>query len=159
MRDNPLRELLGEMEGRDDAWTALDGRLDELDQRPRPKSQVVRTDVLDYLEDTASLIDALAVAVEGNRPDWAPLLVAARGYLGNRHDLVSDEQGVLGVLDDAYLCRALLRHGVAGNPNSPVDVAEMDAESTVRALLGAPVVATLDVAAAQTVRDLGPLAS
>lgn len=159
MRDNPLRELVGELHSRDDAWTALNGRLDELDHRPRPKPEVVRADVLDYLEDTASLIDALAVAVEADRPDWGPLLAAARGYLGNRHDLVSDEQGVLGILDDAYLCRALLRHGVAGHPTSPFEVAATDAESTVRALLGAPVVATLDVAAAQTVRDLGPPAS
>lgn len=155
MRDNPLRQLVDAVESREDAWTALEGRLDELDSDPAQERTGVRADVVTYLDDTATLLDTLGRAVEEGRQDWSEVLDAAHGYLGNRDDLVSDEQGVLGVLDDAYLCRSLLRHATDAGADSPVRVLDLACEATVRELLGGPVVATLDVAAAQTVRDLG----
>lgn len=156
MRDNPLRQLVAEIEARDEAWTAVDGRLGELDLSPSPAAADVRADVTSYLGDTATLLDTLGLAVERGRQDWSEVLAAAHGYLGNRDDLISDEQGLLGILDDAYLCRSLLRHATAAaGANLPVTVSDLSCEATVRVLLGAPVVATLDVAAAQTVRDLG----
>ncbi len=36
MRDNPLRQLLGSIESGDRAWTAMLGRLDELDLEAPP---------------------------------------------------------------------------------------------------------------------------
>ncbi len=154
MRDNPLRQLLGSIESGDDAWTALLGRLDELDLESPPDSSAVRAEVMAYLDDTATMLDTLAVAVEGGRVDWAEVLDAAHSYLGNRDDLVSDDEGVLGVLDDAYVCRSLLRQASDGVGDAPVDVVTLPAEGVVRALLGGPVTATLDVAAQQTVRDI-----
>lgn len=154
MRDNPLRQLLGSLESGDGSWTALLGRLDELDLESPPDSAAVRAEVMAYLDDTATLLDTLGVAVEAGRVDWVEVLDAAHSYLGNRDDLVTDDEGVLGVLDDAYVCRSLLRQAADGMPDAPVDVAALPAEGVVRALLGGPVTATLDVAALQTVRDI-----
>lgn len=157
MRDNPLRELLGAVYDRSNAWTALVGRLDEIGQDEGSVAGVQR-DVAEYLEDTAALLDTLALAVEGGRVDWAEVAEAAHGYLGNPDDLVSDEQGVLGILDDAYVCRSLLRRAADAalerGLTPAVEVDGIPAEQTVRTLLGLPVTATLDVAAQQTVADL-----
>lgn len=156
MYDNPLRRLVAAIEAGDCSWGPFLRRLERLDPATRPEPSVARSDVLEYLSDTASLLDVLAVGVESGRADWEGVLRAALGYLGNRDDLVSDDEGVLGVLDDAYLARNLLRSAVASSPspNVPVHVERLDAEATVRSLLGGPVTATLDVAAEQTVRDL-----
>jgi uncharacterized membrane protein YkvA (DUF1232 family) len=158
VRDNPLRELLGAITARDDAWTAVLGRLDELGRDDQTSVAGVQHDVGEYLEDTAALLDTLALAVEGGRVDWAEVLDAAHGYLGNPDDLVSDEQGVLGILDDAFVCRCLLRQAADAarqrQLTPPVQVDGLPAEQTVRQLLGVPVAATLEVAARQTVADL-----
>jgi hypothetical protein len=154
MRDNPLRQLLGSIESGDRAWMAMLGRLDELDLDAPPDSAAVRAEVMSYLDDTATLLDTLAVAVEGGRVDWVELLDAAHSYLGNRDDLVTDDEGVMGILDDAYLCRSLLRQAAETSADPPVDVTTVPAEGVVKALLGGPVTATLDVAAQQTVRDI-----
>lgn len=154
-----MRQLIGSIEAGEGTWVALLGRLDELDLDSTPDSAAVRAEVLTYLDDTATLLDTLGVAVEAGRVDWVEVLDAAHGYLGNREDLVSDDAGVLGILDDAYVCRSLLRQAAAGTPDSPVVVTELSSEGVVKALLGSVVTATLDVAAGQTVRDLrGPAA-
>lgn len=154
-----MRQLIGSIEAGQGTWVALLGRLDELDLDSTPDSAAVRAEVLTYLDDTATLLDTLGVAVEAGRVDWVEVLDAAHGYLGNREDLVSDDAGVLGILDDAYVCRSLLRQAAAGTPDSPVVVTELSSEGVVKALLGSVVTATLDVAAGQTVRDLrGPAA-
>lgn len=154
MRENPLRQLIGSIESGEGSWSALMARLDELDLDPVPDSAAIRAEVLTYLDDTATLLDTLGVAVEGGRVDWVEVLDAAHGYLGNRDDLVTDDEGVLGILDDAYVTRSLLRQAAADDPDSPVDVIDLSAEAVVRAVLGGPVTATLDVAAQQTVRDI-----
>jgi hypothetical protein len=154
MRDNPLRQLIGSIESGEGSWRELLVRLDELSDASVPDSSAVRAEVLTYLDDTATLLDTLAVAVEAGRVDWIEVLDAAHGYLGNRDDLVTDDEGVLGILDDAYVCRALIRKAATTAEDSPVYVADLPAEAVVRAVLGAPVTATLDVAAAQTVLDI-----
>ncbi len=154
MRENPLRELIESIEAGEGSWAALMGRLDELDLESTPDSAAVRVEILSYLDDTATLIDTLDAAVESGRVDWVEVLDAAYGYLGNRQDLVTDKQGVLGILDDAYVCRSLLHQASATSPDSPVVVTALTADGVVRALLGGPVTATLDVAAQQTVADL-----
>jgi hypothetical protein len=154
MRSNPLRLLLEEIEAGEGSWAALLGRLDELDLESTPDSAAVRLEVLTYLDDTATALDTLDAAVEGGRVDWVELLDAAHGYLGNRDDLVTDDAGVLGILDDAYVCRSLIRQAAAQSTDSPVIVSELSSDAVVKALLGGPVTATLDVAAQQTVQDL-----
>lgn len=157
MRDNPLRHLLESVQAEERSWTALLTRLDELDLRPAPDPDSVKRAVGAYLTDTADLLDTLAVAVDGGRVDWVEVLDAAQGYLGNRDDLLADDSGVLGVLDDAYLCRALLRYAADGTDDAPVTVPVTLDEDVVRRLLGGPVAAALDVGARQTVRDIrGP---
>ncbi len=156
MRDNPLRDLLDSVEAEERSWTALLARLDELDLRPAPDPDSVKTAVGGYLADTAALLDTIGAAVEGGRVDWAEVLDAAQGYLGNRDDLLADDSGVLGVLDDAYLCRALLRYAAAGDDDPPVTVPVSLEEDVVRRLLGGPVAAALDVSAQQTVREIRP---
>lgn len=154
MRDNPLRQLLGSIEVADGSWTALVGRAEELGTPDAGDVVRIQAEVLEYLEDTATLLDTLGVAVEAGRVDWVEVLDAAHGYLGNREDLVTDDEGVLGILDDAFLCRSLLRHAAEGSADPPVVVIDLGSESVVRDLLGGPVAATLDVAAAQTVGDI-----
>lgn len=159
MRENPLRQLIGSIEAGEGSWAALLARLDELDLEETPDSAAVRAEVVTYLDDTATLLDTLGVAVESGRVDWVEVLDAAHGYLGNREDLVTDDAGVMGILDDAYVCRSLLRQAAVESADSPVAVGELSSEGVVRALLGTVVTATLDVAAGQTVRDLrGPAA-
>lgn len=154
MRTNPLRELIDSIEAGEGSWAALLSRLDELDLASTPDSAAVRFEIMTYLDDTATLLDTLGVAVDAGRVDWVELLDAAHGYLGNREDLVTDDAGVLGILDDAYVCRSLLRQAARDDDDSPVVVTDLSSDGVVRALLGGPVTATLDVAAGQTVRDL-----
>ena len=154
VRDNPLRQLIDSVDDGGLSWTALLARLDELDLRPAPDPDSVKAAVGGYLADTAGLLDTLGEAVDGGRVDWVEVLDAAQGYLGNRDDLLSDDSGVLGVLDDAYLCRALLRYAAAGDDDAPVTVPVTLEEDVVRRLLGGPVAAALDVGAQQTVRDI-----
>ena len=154
MRENPLRQLLGSIDAGQGSWTALMGRVDELDEPNRLDPDTIQDDVRGYLDDTATLLDTLGVAVERGRVDWVEVLEAAHGYLGNRDDLVTDDEGVLGILDDAFLCRSLLRHAAAGSADPAVVVTDLGSEDVVRDLLGGPVAATLDVAAAQTVGDI-----
>lgn len=156
MRPNPLRQLIDSIEAGEGSWSALLSRLDELELAATPDSAAVRVEVLSYLDDTATLLDTLDAAVEGGRVDWVELLDAAHGYLGNRDDLVTDDAGVLGILDDAYVCRSLIRQAAADSADAPVVVTELSSDGVVKALLGGPVTATLDVAASQTVRDLQP---
>jgi hypothetical protein len=157
MRDNPLRQLLDSVEAEERSWTALLSRLDELNLQPSPDADSVKAAVRGYLGDTAALLDSVGEAVEGGRVDWVEVLDAAHGYLGNRDDLLSDDEGVLGVLDDAYLCRALLRYAADGDSDAPVTVPVTMDEDVVRRLLGGPVAAALDVGAQQTVRDIRSL--
>jgi hypothetical protein len=154
VRDNPLRVLLDSVEAEERSWTALLARLDELDLRPPPDPDSVKSAVGGYLADTATLLDTLGAAVEAGRVDWVEVLDVAQAYLSNRDDLLADDSGVLGVLDDAYLCRALLRYAAAGDDDSPVTVPVSLEEDVVRRLLGGPVAAALDVGAQQTVRDI-----
>jgi len=154
MRDNPLRELIDSIQSGPEPWAALMGRLDELDLESTPDSAAVRVEVLSYLDDTATMLDTLGTAVERGRVDWVEVRDAAHGYLANKLDLVSDGQGVLGILDDAYLCRSLLRQAAETSSDSPVVVTALSSDGVVKALLGGPVTATLDVAAKQTVADV-----
>jgi hypothetical protein len=154
MRDNRLRQLIDSIEVGEEPWAALMGRLDELNLESTPDSAAVRVEVMSYLNDTATLLDTLDAAVQGGRVDWVEVLDAAHGYLANSHDLVGDGEGVLGILDDAYVCRSLLRQAAGTSLDSPVVVTALSSDRVVKALLGGPVTATLDVAANQTIADL-----
>lgn len=154
MRDNPLRQLIGSIESGEGSWATLMARLEDLSPHSVPDSAAIRAEIVNYLDDTATLLDTIGIAVDAGRVDWVEVLDAAHGYLGNRDDLVTDDEGVLGILDDAYVCRSLLRQAAADDADAPVDVTELPSESVVRAVLGVPVTATLDVAAQQTVRDI-----
>jgi hypothetical protein len=154
MRDNPLRQLIGSIESGEGSWASLMARLEDLSPQSVPDSAAIRAEIVNYLDDTATLLDMIGMAVDAGRVDWVEVLDAAHGYLGNRDDLVTDDEGVLGILDDAYVCRSLLRQAAAGDADAPVDVTELPSEAVVRAVLGGPVTATLDVAAQQTVRDI-----
>lgn len=63
-----------------------------------------------YVQETPDLLEALEVAAErtGLAPQVLPVLNAAEGYFFDTSDELPNDQGLVGLLDDAYLARSLI---------------------------------------------------
>jgi uncharacterized membrane protein YkvA (DUF1232 family) len=102
------------------------------------------------LENVPELIDAMRTAARaaGMSSAVEPVLATAEGYFMDRHDVLPDSHGVLGLLDDMYLALSLIqelsqRHrATTGRPLIEVDLTESVA--SVRPLFRGARLAALD---------------
>lgn len=110
-----------------------------------------------YIAETADLLDACAVAADraGVGAYVAPIVQVAAEYFVAPLDLIPDQHGLYGLLDDAYLARSLVAQVSAlyqqrtGLPLLPFDLAA--ANRAVRVVIGEPLATQLDHAVVQTV--------
>jgi uncharacterized membrane protein YkvA (DUF1232 family) len=144
-----IRELLmavAEREGRDPAGAAVD--------------EAVRF-VLAYITEVPYLFKVAAVAARHAGLD-APMnrvLDSLRGYWRHDHDLIPDQLGVIGLLDDAYCSRAAMQaisdqfRMLSGKHLFPFDMRA--ANQAVRRLLGEPYAGDLDRYVAEMLNAAG----
>jgi hypothetical protein len=121
---------------------------------PLPEdSQTVR-DILEgwrlQLENVPALIDALreAAAAAGVAGAVEPVLSAGENYFLDEDDVLSDQHGILGLLDDVYLALSLIQ-GVCEQHRERTGYALIDAElgdsiASVRLLFRGARLAALD---------------
>ena len=70
-----------------------------------------RGHVINYIRHVPDLLDELATAAAaiGMEDDVQPLLDGVVRYFADEHDLVPDEHGLIGLVDDAYLAYSAMR--------------------------------------------------
>ena len=110
-----------------------------------------------YIRESPDLMDSAYQAgnAVGALSQLQPVFDAAFSYWSETHDFIPDDQGLVGIADDAYLTRLLLESvsmlqaQQAGCPLLSVDLGP--ANRVMRALIGEPVASKLDTLVAQTV--------
>jgi uncharacterized membrane protein YkvA (DUF1232 family) len=113
-------------------------------------SDVVLPFIQAYIEETPDLLDAAfaAATAAGAGPAMQPIFDAALKYWQEPADLVPDDLGMLGLLDDAYLSLRLLesvsavQRAKTGRPLLSIDLEEINHRA--RQLLGEPIATRLD---------------
>jgi uncharacterized membrane protein YkvA (DUF1232 family) len=121
-------------------------------------SDVILPFIQAYVEGTPDLLDAAfdAATAAGAGPAMQPIFDAALKYWQDPVDLVPDDLGMLGLLDDAYLSLRLLesvsavQRAKTGRPLLSIDLEEINHRA--RQLLGEPTAARLDELVEETLR-------
>lgn len=110
----------------------------------------------DYIKETPDLLDAVAAAASKTNAHAGvqAMLNVALHYWSVRDDLISDQSGLIGLVDDAYLSRHFVEvasdtYGQqSGRPLLALDLGP--ANRAMRNLLGEPVASQLDAIVGQT---------
>jgi uncharacterized membrane protein YkvA (DUF1232 family) len=150
---NPLQDHIASIYQLPDAGVRLRQRLQELAPTATPAELVaLEQNLREAIDAIPSLLEALAQAAQGAGVASlvAPLLQQTVQYFFGADDLVPDHQGLLGLLDDAYVVHGLLHQLNAAyqaetgrlllpyDPSGPLQV--------MRAVLGPAVTHQLDQA-------------
>ena len=117
------------------------------------------TFVGEYVKHALAILQELEAAAQraGASQEIAPLVSAAEQYFLAPVDLIPDQLGLVGLIDDAYLAHSLVqaasdqhrqRTGVALLP-TPMDLTA--ANQVIRSLIGEPIASQLDAAVAGAV--------
>lgn len=122
-------------------------------------SDVILPFIHAYIEGTPDLLDAAfaAATAAGAGPAMQPIFDAALRYWQEPADLVPDDLGMLGLLDDAYLSLRLLesvsvvQRAKTGRPLLSIDLEGVN--HRVRELLGEPTATRLDELVEETLRS------
>jgi uncharacterized membrane protein YkvA (DUF1232 family) len=123
--------------------------------RPSPE-QIASTVafVEDYVRHAPALLELLAAAARrtGAAQEVAPVLDAAEQYFFAPLDLIPDQLGLVGLMDDAYLAHSLI-HAASdryrqrtGVPLLSLPAGLAQANQVIRALIGEPIASQLDLA-------------
>ncbi len=100
-----------------------------------------------------------AVAAAGLTHSVGPVLMQSANYFLNPADYLPDQYGLLGLLDDAYLCcRFMAELNALYRSHNGVDLLDMSLDQacspTVRNLIGPPIDAQLDAAVHQGIQQV-----
>lgn len=114
-----------------------------------------------YVRSTVWMLEQCdqAAAGAGLAQDVGPVLLQAAGYFLNPADYLPDHYGLLGLLDDAYLCcRFMAELNTLYRSDTGVDLLDVSLDQssspTVRNLIGPPVVAQLDTDVQHGIRQV-----
>ncbi len=155
MRTNKIRELIQAAVANEDAShnlsEALRGlaRIRGVSLSP-PQLAPIEQFVQQYVEHAPAYLDAIAAVAEqaGLIREWQPILSAAEDYFLEPNDLIPDQLGLLGFVDDAYVTHSILQ-GLSESYRQKTGTAllplEMNqANAVMRGLIGEPHAGILD---------------
>jgi len=106
----------------------------------------------DFLDEAYSVAQS-----NGVLPLFQPVFDAVFSYWGEKYDFIPDNQGLIGLCDDAYLSLSLIQQiSESKVPNTNVPLLNLDLHhpnNIMRSLIGEPVASQLDNAVSEVIQS------